>query len=401
MNYKNLPIYIIIYLLLVISMSSSAQIKHPTNNKAITNCAIDTLTYPFSKRVFSSNSYMGIGISTSINAVGQYFNAPDTVKVHGFDFYSFKSNSNGGVAVSVTAAIYNASVDSLPMGPPLHSQQFLVDTTSIRGSIYNIKRSVNFTNTITVTNPYIIVITNTSTQMVVIAGNNMFQSAGRGEGLSSVKYNGSWVKGLDLYIAGSNMDGDYYFHPHVSYNLNADFTLNPDSLYSVPSNVIFTNSSNDIINDRMYNQFVNNGNNIKNHTYDFDNSLSRIKTKDGAIRYQTLRNYNITLYDSLLQYNGSICASSTSKTLAVGLSTGVDNSKLEIGEFDIYPNPASNLITVKKDNIKAVIYIVDLQGKLVRTIDEKVHNVRIDISNLKKSVYYVRVGNKIQKLLIQ
>jgi hypothetical protein len=72
--------------------------------------------------------------------------------------------------------------------------------------------------------------------------------------------------------------------------------------------------------------------------------------------------------------------------------------------FDIFPNPAADLITIVTDEQNAEILIHDISGKLIY-FSEVITNDPVDISTLTSGTYFVTVksenGNASQKLIIQ
>ena len=79
-------------------------------------------------------------------------------------------------------------------------------------------------------------------------------------------------------------------------------------------------------------------------------------------------------------------------------------------QVSIYPNPASNLFTIKSLNSQILIETVNifnLQGKLIQSISKnKVTKVQIDTKELAKGLYLAEIttntGNKnIHKLIIK
>ncbi len=70
-------------------------------------------------------------------------------------------------------------------------------------------------------------------------------------------------------------------------------------------------------------------------------------------------------------------------------------------DYGIFPNPASDYVTIRtKDNSDVSIF--DCYGKKVIFI-ESTDNLeqRININNLSQGIYFVKIGNKIEKLLIE
>ncbi len=68
----------------------------------------------------------------------------------------------------------------------------------------------------------------------------------------------------------------------------------------------------------------------------------------------------------------------------------------------VYPNPATNVITVEQreqSNYKA-LQLLDLSGKVILKKEVESKLTRIDVSKFSKGVYFVKEGNEVRKILI-
>jgi hypothetical protein len=83
-----------------------------------------------------------------------------------------------------------------------------------------------------------------------------------------------------------------------------------------------------------------------------------------------------------------------SKPGNVGINQNAKNT------LSVYPNPSSNVIYVDgiDFNTSTVATIVDLQGKLVKTVELNGNNA-IDISELNNGVYIVKIDNKVSRIV--
>jgi hypothetical protein len=74
-------------------------------------------------------------------------------------------------------------------------------------------------------------------------------------------------------------------------------------------------------------------------------------------------------------------------------STGLENSKKGYTTFEIYPNPAKDLIYFNLPEDLGVtdlkIEIMDASGRLIRNV--RIHSNSLDISDLQQGIYYLRV----------
>ena len=83
---------------------------------------------------------------------------------------------------------------------------------------------------------------------------------------------------------------------------------------------------------------------------------------------------------------GTVGPSVTFGTDACGLSTNIS----EVSQWDLYPNPANNVIISSEQNIEYVIY--DLSGKLLKSAFTI--NGSIDVSHLSTGAYLIEMTNK-------
>ena len=80
--------------------------------------------------------------------------------------------------------------------------------------------------------------------------------------------------------------------------------------------------------------------------------------------------------------------------------TNVSVKKLHNNTFTIYPNPASNYIMVESESIKIEgVQIIDITGKLVKQFDIQNYKSKIQISDLQKGIYFVKVGVLVNKFV--
>lgn len=78
----------------------------------------------------------------------------------------------------------------------------------------------------------------------------------------------------------------------------------------------------------------------------------------------------------------------------------LSTSALENEAFELYPNPANNVITLKGTFLEALNYeIIDALGKVVATGNVNTTNNTIDISKLKTDVYFLKLDNRTLKIV--
>ncbi len=82
---------------------------------------------------------------------------------------------------------------------------------------------------------------------------------------------------------------------------------------------------------------------------------------------------------------------------------GID--EVEAADIVLFPNPATSNVTLRGVEAGSQISVVDMNGRMVRDFKAANDNVRIDVSNLAKGAYFVRVvngnTNAIRKLIVK
>ena len=85
------------------------------------------------------------------------------------------------------------------------------------------------------------------------------------------------------------------------------------------------------------------------------------------------------------------------------LSSGTDNvdDVMISSEIEVYPNPANDFVTIKThNNIGDLITISDISGRMLITEEVTDDDIQINIADLVKGLYIIKVGNKSEKLII-
>ena len=86
------------------------------------------------------------------------------------------------------------------------------------------------------------------------------------------------------------------------------------------------------------------------------------------------------------------------------LSSGTDNVDDVVlsSEIEIYPNPANDFVTIKThNNIGDLITISDISGRMLITEEVTDDDIQINIADLTKGLYIIKVGDKSEKLIIR
>lgn len=101
-------------------------------------------------------------------------------------------------------------------------------------------------------------------------------------------------------------------------------------------------------------------------------------------------------------YNENNPSISTSFTIWFTITAGV-NEQNQTSKFKLYPNPANGFVTIESKNLKVEsCEIIDIVGKKVNIPSSTLglDKIQYDVSSLKQGVYFVKIGNLVQKLYV-
>jgi glycosidase len=152
-----------------------------------------------------------------------------------------------------------------------------------------------------------------------------------------------------------------------------------------------------------------NGSNIKQRIYIYDNALPASQLKNVVI----LANYSVaaqsitadfpytgTWYNLMDNTTTNVTATNMQITLGPGeyrifgnqVSAALANDSFEaISKVELYPNPTMNAFQISVDAKKVEIF--SLTGQLIQTENNCLANKEINISNLAKGIYIVKITN--------
>ncbi len=196
----------------------------------------------------------------------------------------------------------------------------------------------------------------------------------------------------------------YYLHSHRDFNGDVYYDYdsiqiikpqniiinnptNPiDTLISIDSNLIINQNDYAIIYSHYFNEpfdhFYYTDSIHGQDTIDIDNYIIDYNycTIDSIYYYQYIPNKSTINYNLLIY---TICTECPTDTTTTNINNLTNNNK-----FTFYPNPSSNYINIKTENITS-IYIFNSIGKLV-LIQKVNNNSKINISQLTKGIYYIK-----------
>ena len=77
--------------------------------------------------------------------------------------------------------------------------------------------------------------------------------------------------------------------------------------------------------------------------------------------------------------------------------SAIHRQSSDFSDFGLFPNPCGNVVTIALNAIhqNTTIEILDISGKKIRDIETSVKNVSVDVSDLTKGLYLVKVNTGI------
>lgn len=230
-------------------------------NKSTAICDNDTLMYPLSKA--TAIEWQQMNISVFYAQIGQRYETPQTVTVHGACFYA-KTDLTASGPANFDVLMYSVNGVGLP--------DTIMATTSASAPLLpgtpaeNTRNCVSFSTPVTTSEEYYIVIDGRGTTLPLsFARNSDSFDDGDSEGLSAVYYDdgsgGAIVNWYDqrfdpAFTPPSDPLGwnyDYLLDPIVSYDLVLNATISgPDTSCSAATICVETDSVSPIFSHRMY-----------------------------------------------------------------------------------------------------------------------------------------------------
>ena len=84
---------------------------------------------------------------------------------------------------------------------------------------------------------------------------------------------------------------------------------------------------------------------------------------------------------------------------------GVSLQEVNTKEFALYPNPAKNFVNLEFEALQenCLLQVLDLSGRSVKTFDLKAgqESLQINVGDLSKGVYTIKLGNTARKLIVE
>ena len=299
-------------------------------------CGPDTNGYAMAKA--TGLEALSINNATSAGAVGQYFDAPQSLSLSGVSFYAWKADATAGITMNVLVEIFAAAPDSTPTGLALASTMAAVDTVFGAGTLDALRKHAMFTTPVTVSSAYVVVISNATATPLSMVFNSWTAADGGQEWLSSVQIGANWLRSYGVNVGGSVFDADCLFEPHVSYDLEASYLID-DPCFATSLTLNYTNTSSPIINNRMYNVAAYVTTPELSYTWNYGDASPTENLEDASHTYASASGYTVTLTDTVFGWTTNC---STDSMVILGVAPVAAYSSVETGLSSTFTNTSTS-----------------------------------------------------------
>jgi WD40 repeat protein len=215
-----------------------------------------------------------------------------------------------------------------------------------------------------------------------------------GDGIMQIAFSND-----DKYIYSSASDGYTHIFDAAKYTQTSKIGINPDSLKYYPSTAALSKDNSVLVTGDIYPGL----------------SIFDVKTgnKLWSQKFEDLKNYRINSVTISADKNYmAFCSSEgTFGLFKINYQTSVEESVYN-SQISISPNPAKDYIEINLDAIAAinptlqrgvdegcVIQIFDMLGTVVASIHPMTGSHRMNIENLAPGIYFIKIGNRVEKFV--
>jgi hypothetical protein len=275
-----------------------------TKPASATVCGTDTVRFTMEKA--TGYGTLAINNLSSATALAQFYTAPQAITIYGFDFYG---RSETLPTMTLMAYVYRAGADSLPTGAPLATASIVVDSSTDT----NLNQVV-FSTPLTVTFPYLLVVSNPSPDNFAIFSNDWLVGDGAFDNLSSALIGSVWYAAAGLSVGGAPYNADAIFNPYVSYTIVANDSITPVP-YCSGSMARVTDRSSAILHDPMYSVAAFYNVDSLQFTYDIT-GFPTIYDDNFSFTVPAVGTYSVVQTDTMFAWT-DICVASITKSMTV------------------------------------------------------------------------------------
>ena len=183
------------------------------------------------------------------------------------------------------------------------------------------------------------------------------------------------------YLKINQADGDAIYTSPIWYNRNDAITVYPPvSTFSVSSSIVCPFQS--------ISPVDNSSNTPTSWFWSMPGATPSTSTlQNPTFYYNTSGTKNITLITT----NASGSSAPVTNTIGVNVCTQIQETKTANDVFTVYPNPASNLVSIMFNNNLANynVKLVDILGKEIFTKNNQKINSSLDLKDINEGIYFV------------
>jgi hypothetical protein len=379
----------------------------------------DTLWYHYNKHEFKDANPTQYWVYSSpqpstltLSHFGASFENAGTVVIPGIEAMLSRKGTSTSASITVRVLLYNANASGVIQMPAIDSITGVVTGTTnmwVRG---------NFAIPKVVSGNYAIAYRKVgplATDTIMGWANNATTTT-FGEGLGRIRANGSWAATTGA-LGGATGDREFIVAPYVTYSITADHNSTTNvTCNTTPVN--YGNTSTPLGAHRMYNlnAFMKKWGTTTNptwatviadsvYTWNFGDGSSPVYTVSPTKLYlaaNTPTTYVssdalVLKHKSMANYSANGVNSSDIKTWTITVNTcnvGLTENNIA-NQFAVYPNPASDKVTVmlNNSNSNTMIQVLNALGQVVLTKSNVSEKNELNTESLAKGVYFVKVSN--------
>ena len=76
-------------------------------------------------------------------------------------------------------------------------------------------------------------------------------------------------------------------------------------------------------------------------------------------------------------------------------------AEVESASITLYPNPASEKVTLEGIGNETNVFVINTMGKIVKRLENTSGSVIFSVADLPEGIYFVRVGSAVRKLVVE
>lgn len=199
---------------------------------------------------------------------------------------------------------------------------------------------------------------------------------------------------------------DFFIVPNFSYDVTADFAASTTTL-CLDNDVTFTNSGdvnnikNPILNWIEW-DYLANGNAPAYTMFDYEgnSTLDYQDGQAGTFTYATAGTF--TAVASVISWPWSAPSMmQDDQTFTITVQDCANIEELNANVFVVYPNPANGLVNVSLNNVNGTISLLSADGKVIETREVSSNTETFNVSSLNAGIYFIQVGQSVQKLMVK